>query len=75
MSIKPFGTIDMIEIRIINTKEELIEAVPIFEAYRKFYQQAPDYVKSKAFLLHHNANNTHVFIGAYEGGSLRGFTQ
>jgi ribosomal protein S18 acetylase RimI-like enzyme len=53
-----------------------VEALaPLFESYRRFYQQPADLDKSRGFMAERLANGDSVVFVAEEGGKLVGFTQ
>jgi GNAT superfamily N-acetyltransferase len=58
------------------TVDDLDLIVPMFDAYRQFYKQAPDLVLARSFLLDRFQHNQSViFVALDEDGSPLGFTQ
>ena len=57
------------------TLPDLEALAPLFDAYRGFYQQAPDLEKSRSFLRERLANGDSVIFLAEQHGSVLGFTQ
>ena len=54
---------------------DLPALAPLFEAYRRFYEQAPDLEKSRSFLQERLAHGDSVIFLAEENGGALGFTQ
>jgi ribosomal protein S18 acetylase RimI-like enzyme len=54
---------------------DLAAVAPLFEAYRRFYEQAPDLEKSRAFIRERLARGDSVIFLAEENGAALGFTQ
>ena len=65
---------DSIEVRQA-TIADLDAIVPLFEAYRQFYRQAPDPDGARRFLLDRFAHNQSIVFLAFADGSAVGFTQ
>ncbi|MEO8635661.1 MAG: GNAT family N-acetyltransferase [Gemmatimonadales bacterium] len=57
------------------TLVDLDTIVPLFEAYRLFYEEAPDAERSRRFLGARLAGNDAVIFVALEGTACIGFTQ
>jgi ribosomal protein S18 acetylase RimI-like enzyme len=55
--------------------EDLEALVPLFEAYRRFYQQPADLARSREFLGERLTRGDSVILLAEETGSVLGFTQ
>ena len=54
---------------------DLENLVPLFDAYRQFYKQAPDVAGGRRFLAERLQNEESVVFMAFEGDSAVGFTQ
>ena len=54
---------------------DLPALVPLFESYRRFYEQAPNLDQSRAFIQERLANGDSVILLAEEQGVVLGFTQ
>ena len=54
---------------------DLEDLVPLFDAYRQFYKQAPDVEGGRRFLAERLQNEESVVFMAFEGDSAVGFTQ
>jgi GNAT superfamily N-acetyltransferase len=48
---------------------------PLFDAYRQFYQAAPDLAAARQFILERLTNDESVIFLALEGKEVMGFTQ
>ena len=57
------------------TIEDLADLAPLFEGYRRFYQQPSDLTKSRDFLRDRLSLGDSVIFLAEEAGSILGFTQ
>ena len=57
------------------TSVDLDQLVPLFEAYRLFYEEAPDAGRSRRFLAARLAEADAVIFLALDGGAAVGFTQ
>ena len=58
------------------TVDDLDLIVPMFDAYRQFYRQAPDLALARSFLLERFRHNQSViFLALDENGAPLGFTQ
>lgn len=64
----------MIAIRKANS-QDLDSLVPLFDAYRQFYQQAPDPEGARRFLAERLEGEESVVFLAFEEGRAVGFTQ
>jgi ribosomal protein S18 acetylase RimI-like enzyme len=63
-------------VRIRRAEPDDLESLtPLFEAYRRFYEQPANLAKSRRFLGERLAKDDSVIIVAEEEGSLLGFTQ
>lgn len=51
------------------------DLIPLFDGYRIFYRQDPDYSKAKTFLTNRISNNESVIFIAYDDENAIGFTQ
>jgi GNAT superfamily N-acetyltransferase len=54
---------------------DLATLAPLFESYRRFYEQPPELEKSRAFLRDRLANGDSVIFLAERDGTALGFTQ
>ena len=57
------------------TSTDLDHLVPLFEAYRLFYEEAPDVERSRRFLAARLAEGDAVIFLALDGAEAVGFTQ
>jgi ribosomal protein S18 acetylase RimI-like enzyme len=57
------------------TLDDLEQLVPLFEGYRRFYQQPEDPAKSREFLRERLTAGDSVILLAEENGEVSGFTQ
>ena len=57
------------------TPADLDQLVPLFEAYRLFYEEAPAVERSRRFLAARLAEGDAVIFVAGDGGTAVGFTQ
>ena len=57
------------------TIADLDSLVPLFDAYRQFYQQASDLAGARAFLSERFVHQQSVILIACEGDRAQGFTQ
>lgn len=55
--------------------DDLESLAPLFEAYRRFYEQPHDPAKSRAFIAERLTGRDSVILVAEEAGELLGFTQ
>ncbi|WDF69400.1 GNAT family N-acetyltransferase [Sphingobacterium oryzagri] len=55
--------------------DRLDDVVPLFDAYRQFYQQVSDLEAGRQFLQTRLAQNESVIYVAYQSGKAVGFTQ
>ncbi len=63
-----------VEVRQV-TVADLELLVPLFDAYRCFYQQPSDPESARGFLLERFQHNQSVIFLAFDGGTAAGFTQ
>ncbi len=62
--------------KMIQATEEHAEPVAkLFDLYRQFYDQAPDYAKAEAFIRGRVLNQESTIFLAMENGEAAGFTQ
>lgn len=57
------------------TLHDLENLVPLFDAYRQFYGQAPDEARARRFLLERLEREESVVFLAFDGERAIGFTQ
>ena len=57
------------------TSADLDTLVPLFEAYRMFYEEAPDAERSRRFLADRLTKKDAVIFLAFDGPAALGFTQ
>jgi ribosomal protein S18 acetylase RimI-like enzyme len=63
-------------VAIIRADLSHVPAVtPLFDAYRQFYQQAPDLDRARAFVTDRLTRGESVIFLAVSGGKYNGFTQ
>jgi len=66
----------MPEVRSVRAElDELDTLVPLFDAYRRFYGQAPDLTGARAFLADRFKRGESVIFLAVVDGAIVGFTQ
>ncbi|MFZ2507299.1 MAG: GNAT family N-acetyltransferase [Steroidobacteraceae bacterium] len=60
----------------IATIRDLDAVAPLFDAYRQFYQQAPDLPRARKFIRERMVRNESVvLVAGADGGKIVGFTQ
>ena len=66
----------MPEVRTVRAElDDLDAVVPLFDGYRRFYEQAPDLAAARAFLADRIKRDESVIFLAVLDGTIVGFTQ